>query len=109
MSLRKKLETSMDLNICNLHICNLNICILVILRYHIFVLVLHIHISYFHGHNRGGSFYSCPIPYTGKDVNDKIFYFDYVALLHNMLGHHDCRGTMAAAKVGCVSTTWSRW
>ncbi len=41
----------MDLNICNLNKCNLNICILVILRYHIFILVLCIHISYFRGHN----------------------------------------------------------
>ncbi len=31
--------------------CNLNICILVILRYHISVLVLHIHMSYFCGHD----------------------------------------------------------
>jgi hypothetical protein len=30
---------------------DLNICILVILRYHIFVLALRIHKSYFHGHD----------------------------------------------------------
>jgi hypothetical protein len=41
----------MDLIICNLNIFNLNICILVILRYHIFALILHIHISYFRGHD----------------------------------------------------------
>jgi hypothetical protein len=35
----------MDLNICNLNIC------LVIPRYHIFVLVLRIHISHFRGHD----------------------------------------------------------
>jgi hypothetical protein len=30
---------------------DLNICIIVILRYHIFVLVLRMHKSYFHGHD----------------------------------------------------------
>ncbi len=48
----------MDLNVCILviskyNICNLNICILMILRYNISNLnILHIHISYFRGHNR---------------------------------------------------------
>ncbi len=30
---------------------DLNICTLIILKYHIFVLILHIHKGYFHGHN----------------------------------------------------------
>ncbi len=48
----------MDLNICILmiskyNICKLNICILVILRYNISSLnILHIHISYFCGHDK---------------------------------------------------------
>ncbi len=50
----------MDLNICILmiskyNICKLNIRILVILRYNISNLnILHIHISYFRGHNNAG-------------------------------------------------------